>query len=314
MFPGQGSQYIGMTKDFYERFDCSRECFKIAAAVTGLDMESLIFEENDRINITEYTQIALLTAETAILSAVRKLGIKPDMNIGLSLGEYTALVSSGILKYEDACRIVRKRGIYMEKEVPAGLGAMSAVLGLDCAVIEETLKETIAQLESEGIENAENLIGIANYNCPMQQVISGEKYAVEKAGENLIRAGARRVIPLKVSGPFHSAMLKGAGDKLAGELSSVKICSADVPYVSNYNAKIISDVSSDNIKMLLEKQVYSPVLFEQSIRLLCEQGYDCFVEIGPGRTLSGFVGRIDKNVKVIHVETVQELEKLNDMV
>ncbi len=314
MFPGQGSQYIGMAKDFYDCYPCARTCFEEAGRAAGLDMEALIFEENDRLNITEYTQIAMLTAEAAMLRVVEEMGIRPDMNIGLSLGEYAALVSSGVLSYEDACSVVRQRGIYMEKEVPAGVGAMSAVLGMDSAAIENVLADTVAELEKEGVADAGGQIGIANYNCPGQIVISGEAGAVARAGANLCKAGAKRVVPLKVSGPFHSAMLKGAGDKLAKVLCNVTIHPAKVPYVANYSAKIVSDTRTADVRELLEKQVYSPVRFEQSVRLLCEQGYDTFLEIGPGRTLSGFVKKISRDVRIINIEKVEELEKLKDLV
>ncbi len=299
MFPGQGAQYIGMAKDFYEQFDRSKEAFQIASQVTGLDMESLVFEENDNINITEYTQIAILTAEVAILNVIKDMGIKPDVNLGLSLGEYGALVASDVISYEDACSIVRQRGILMEKEVPAGQGAMSAVLGLSAQAIEDVLS---------GYEK----VGIANYNCPGQIVISGEAQAVKDAGEALTAAGAKRVIPLVVSGPFHSKMLKGAGDKLAKVLESVTIESVKTPYVANYNAQLVTEAG--NIKEMLEKQVYSSVRFSQSIELLLAEGVDTFVEIGPGKTLTGFVKKLSRDVKLINVEKVEDLEKLKELV
>jgi len=296
MFPGQGAQYVGMGKDFYDQITVSKDAIQTASKVVGLDLEKLCFEENDDLNITEYTQIAMLTVEVAMLYALEEKGIKSDVNIGLSLGEYGALVASGVLSYEDACKVVRQRGIYMEKEVPAGQGAMSAVLGIDGSVIEDC------------IANIEGNVQIANYNCPGQIVISGDLKAVTEAGKALTEAGARRVIPLNVSGPFHSQLLKGAGDKLGTILDEVTINEIKLPYVANYSAKYVTD--KNDVKELLKKQVYSSVKFEQSIKMLIEDGVDTFIEIGPGKTLSGFVKKISKDVKVFNVEKVEDLELL----
>ena len=196
VFPGQGAQYTGMAKDFYEKYAVSRKVFENASKASGLDVEALCFEENDRLNITEYTQIAMLTAEIAILKAVEEAGIRSQVNAGLSLGEYGALVASGVMKEEDVFTVVRKRGIFMQEAYPTG-GAMSAVLGTDAEMIEKICNET------------QGIVSIANYNCPGQIVITGEETAVAAAGEALKAAGARRVIPLKVSGPFHCELLKG---------------------------------------------------------------------------------------------------------
>ena len=296
MFPGQGAQYVGMGKDFYDQITVSKDAIQTASKVVGLDLEKLCFEENADLNITEYTQIAMLTVEVAMLYALEEKGIKSDVNIGLSLGEYGALVASGVLSYEDACKVVRRRGIYMEKEVPAGQGAMSAVLGIDGSVIEDC------------IANIEGNVQIANYNCPGQIVISGDLKAVTEAGKALTEAGARRVIPLNVSGPFHSQLLKGAGDKLGTILDEVTINEIKLPYVANYSAKYVTD--KNDVKELLKKQVYSSVKFEQSIKMLIEDGVDTFIEIGPGKTLSGFVKKISKDVKVFNVEKVEDLELL----
>jgi len=296
MFPGQGAQYIGMGKDFYEQITVSKNAFITASKVVGLDLVKLCFEENDDLNITEYTQIAMLTVEIAMLNALKEKGIKSDVNIGLSLGEYSALVASGVLSFEDACKVVRQRGIYMEKEVPAGLGAMSAVLGLDAKLIEDC------------ITNIDGNVQIANYNCPGQIVISGDLKAVADAGKALSEVGARRVIPLNVSGPFHSQLLKGAGDKLGTVLDSVTINDIKLPYVANYTAQYVED--KNDVKELLKKQVYSSVKFEQSIKLLIEDGVDTFIEIGPGKTLSGFVKKIARDVTIFNVEKVGDLELL----
>lgn len=296
MFPGQGAQYVGMGKDFYDQITVSKNAFDTASKVVGIDLPKLCFEENDHLNVTEYTQIAMLTVEAAMLFALQEKGIKSDVNIGLSLGEYGALVASEVLSFEDACKVVRQRGIFMEKEVPAGQGAMSAVLGLDADIIQNC------------IENIEGCVQIANYNCPGQIVISGDLNAVADAGKALVDAGARRVIPLNVSGPFHSQLLKGAGDKLGTVLDQVTINDLKVPYVANYTAQYVTN--KNDVKELLEKQVYSSVKFEQSIRLLIEDGVDTFIEIGPGKTLSGFMKKISKEVKVFNVEKVEDMDKI----
>lgn len=303
MFPGQGAQYVGMGASFYEEFACCREVFDKACEVTGLDIKALCFEENENLNKTEYTQIAMYTTEAALLKAVQEKGITCDANVGLSLGEYAALTSSGAMQFEDGCRIVRKRGIYMEQEVPQGIGTMAAILGMTAEQVETVLQEKCDT----------NKVSIANYNCPGQIVISGEKAAVLAAMEELKAAGAKRALELNVSGPFHSPALKGAGDKLEKELASVEFSSVDIPYIANLTAEYVTDNS--NIKDLLVKQVYSSVRFEQSVRLLIEDGFDTFIEIGPGKTLTGFVKKIAKDmgvseIRCINIDKTSDLEQL----
>lgn len=292
MFPGQGAQYVGMGKAFYDEYDVCKAVFDMASNVTGLDIPALCFEENEKINITEYTQIAMLTVEAAIYMAMEQQNIKPDYTAGLSLGEYGALIVSKALDPADAFRIVRKRGIYMQEAVPTG-GAMSAVLGLDAAAIELACEQT------------EGIVSIANYNCPGQIVITGEKHAVDAAGEACKAAGAKRVMPLNVSGPFHSEMLKGAGEKLALELEDVNIHHIAVPYVSNVTADFVTE--RENVKELLTKQVSSSVRWQQSVELLIKNGADEFVEIGPGHTLTGFMKKINRDVAVYHIEKPEDL-------
>ncbi len=296
MFPGQGAQYVGMGKDFYEQIPVCREMFELAGKASGLDVAALCFEENEQINITEYTQIAMLAAEVAMLKAIEEKGLKPDVTGGLSLGEYGALVASGVMSPEDVFKIVRKRGIYMQEAVPNG-GAMVAVLGLDTAVIEKVCEET------------EGCVTIANYNCPGQIVITGEEGAAQAAVEKLTAAGAKRCVPLKVSGPFHSPMLAGAGEKLAQELTHVEIRDIQIPYIANVTADYVTDQAQ--VKPLLEKQVYSSVKWQQTIERMIADGVDTFVEIGPGKTLSGFMRKINKDMKVINIEKVEDLEKLD---
>ncbi len=296
MFPGQGAQYVGMGKDFYEQIPVCREMFELAGKASGLDVAALCFEENEQINITEYTQIAMLAAEVAMLKAIEEKGLKPDVTGGLSLGEYGALAASGVMSPEDVFKIVRKRGIYMQEAVPNG-GAMVAVLGLDTAVIEKACEET------------EGCVTIANYNCPGQIVITGEEGAVQAAVEKLTAAGAKRCVALKVSGPFHSPMLAGAGEKLAQELAHVEIRDIQIPYIANATADYVTDQAQ--VKTLLEKQVSSSVKWQQTIERMIADGVDTFVEIGPGKTLSGFMRKINKDMKVINIEKVEDLEKLD---
>ena len=295
VFPGQGAQYTGMAKDFYEKFPVSREVFEKASKVSGLDIKTLCFEENENLNITEYTQIAMLTAEIAILRAVEEAGIHSQVNAGLSLGEYGALAASGVMREEDAFAIVRKRGILMQEAYPTG-GAMSAILGTDAELIEKICEET------------PGIVSIANYNCPGQIVITGEEKAVLTAGEALKAAGARRVIPLKVSGPFHCELLKEAGKKLGEELEKIEIQTFAIPYVTNVTAQYVTE--SDQVKNLLVKQVSSSVRWQQSVENMISQGVDTFVEIGPGRTLAGFMRKINRNVKVYNIQTVEDAEKV----
>lgn len=299
IFPGQGAQYIGMGKDFYEEFETARDIFDNASNILGIDMKELIFEENDRLNQTEYTQPAMVTTCTAILSQIKNLGYTPDFYAGLSLGEYMAVIGSGILNFKEALQIVRQRGMLMDNAVPAGIGAMSAVLGLDKEVIESVC------------DSIRGIVSIANYNCPGQIVITGEKAAVLEASEKLKEQGAKRVLPLNVSGPFHSLMLKEAGDKLFKILDETPINTPRAGYISNVTAGLVAE--KEEIKELLAKQVYSPVRFWQCIETLIEQGVDTFIEIGPGKTLSGFIKKIDKSLHVINIEKTGDLEKLKEV-
>lgn len=298
MFPGQGAQYIGMGKDFYDAIPVCREMFELAGKASGLDVADLCFTENDKINITEYTQIAMLAAEVAMLKAVEEKGVKPDVTAGLSLGEYGALAASGVMSPEDVFKVVRQRGIYMQEAVPTG-GAMTAVLGLDASVIEKVCEET------------EGIVSIANYNCPGQIVITGEEGAVAAAAQSLTEAGAKRCVPLKVSGPFHSPMLAGAGEKLGKVLEEVTVNEIQIPYIANVTADYVTD--KGQVKELLTKQVSSSVRWEQTIRRMIEDGVDTFIEIGPGKTLSGFMRKISREVKTVSIEKLEDLEKLSEI-
>ena len=294
IFPGQGAQYVGMAKDFYEQIPVSRKVIDKASQATGIDIPALCFQANEKINITEYTQIAMFAAEAAMLRALEERGVRSQGNAGLSLGEYGALLASGVMSEEDAFAAVRRRGILMQEAVPTG-GAMAAVLGAEAALIEEICEKT------------EGIVSVANYNCPGQIVITGEKEAVERAGESLKEAGARRIIPLNVSGPFHSGMLEGAGEKLGEALAEVKLHEFTVPYVTNVTAQYVTETSE--VKELLVKQVSSPVRWQQCVERMLADGVDTFIEIGPGKTLAGFMRKIDRKAKVLNVEKAEDLEK-----
>lgn len=295
VFPGQGSQYVGMGKEFYDNFKEAREVFELAGSVTGLDMKALVFEENEKLSLTEYTQIAILTEEVAVYKVLEKKGLRAEVCAGLSLGEYGALSVCEVMELEELFRIIRKRGIYMQEAYPKG-GAMMAVLGLGTSKIEEIC------------ETAEGLVSVANYNCPGQIVISGEEKAVHSAAEQMLRAGAKRCIPLKVSGPFHSPLLKGAGEKLFDELKDVKLNDPKLPYLSNVTADYVT--GKEQVKELLRKQVFCPVRFMQSIERMTADGVDTFIEIGPGKTLSSFIRRINKEAAVYSIDKLADLERV----
>lgn len=295
IFPGQGSQYVGMGKDFYDTYEEAKEVYKLAGEVSGLDMEELCFTENDKLNITEYTQIAMLATEVAILKVLESKGVKADITAGLSLGEYGALAAADVMDLKDLFYIIRKRGIFMQEEYPVG-GAMTAVLGLDTEKIKEVCDKT------------EGIVTIANYNCPGQIVITGEEKAVAAAAEALTAAGAKRCVPLKVSGPFHSALLKGAGEKLEQELISVELRDPSIPYITNVNALDVTEAAP--IKTLLKNQVSNSVCWQQTIEKMIANGVDTFIEIGPGKTLSGFMRKINKDVKCMNIDKLADMDKV----
>jgi [acyl-carrier-protein] S-malonyltransferase len=258
-------------------------------------MEKLCFTENDELNITEYTQIAMLATEVAILKVLEAKGVKADTTAGLSLGEYGALAAADVMNLKDLFYIIRKRGIFMQEAYPVG-GAMTAVLGLDSDKIKEIC------------DNTEGIVTIANYNCPGQIVITGEKDAVDRASTALTEAGAKRCVPLKVSGPFHSELLNGAGEKLGRELIPINIRNPKIPYISNVGA--LDVVEKAPIKTLLVNQVSNSVCWQQTIEKMIAGGVDTFIEIGPGKTLSGFMRKINKDVKCMNIDKLADLDKV----
>lgn len=294
IFPGQGAQACGMGKDFYEQTETGKRIFDKATQLMGFSMPQLCFEENDRLDITEYTQAAMVTVSIAMMRVLEENGIKPDVAAGLSLGEYCALAAAGVMSDEDAIRTVRQRGILMQEAVPVGEGAMAAILALDAAVIEE-------------VTGAMEGVWIANYNCPGQIVISGEKAAVEEACEKLKAAGAKRAVMLNVSGPFHSGMLTAAGEKLGQVLSRVELHEPRIPYVANVTAQYVK--SAGEVKELLTRQVSSSVRWQQSVEAMIGDGVDTFIEIGPGKTLAGFMRKISRDVKTLNVEKLEDIGK-----
>ena len=294
IFPGQGAQACGMGQDFYEQTETGKRIFDKATELMGFSMPQLCFEENDRLDITEYTQAAMVTASIAMMRVLEENGIKPDVAAGLSLGEYCALAAAGVMSDEDAIRTVRQRGILMQEAVPVGGGAMAAILALDAAAIEE-------------VTGAMEGVWIANYNCPGQIVISGEKAAVEEACEKLKAAGAKRAVMLNVSGPFHSGMLTAAGEKLGQVLSRVELHEPRIPYVANVTAQYVK--SAAEVKELLTRQVSSSVRWQQSVEAMIGDGVDTFIEIGPGKTLAGFMRKISRDVKTLNVEKLEDIGK-----
>ena len=292
IFPGQGAQYVGMAKDFYDNFEDSKKVFDEADDVLDIELKKICFEENDDINKTEYTQPAMVAAEVAIYEHLKNAGLKADVFAGLSLGEYSALVAAGAMTLADGIKTVRRRGILMQNEVPLGMGGMAAVIAMDADKIAEIC------------ENTPGKVQIANYNCPGQIVISGEAEAVKAASAALAEAGAKRVIPLNVSGPFHSQMLVPAGEKLYDFLQGVDVAEGFAPYYCNADAEEITDAAK--VKELLKRQVYSSVRWQQTIERMLADGVDEFVEIGPGKTLSGFIKKINRNVKVCNIDKMED--------
>ena len=301
VFPGQGAQYIGMAKDLYESFEVAKEVIDKANSILDFDLISMMHDEDKKSELskTENTQPALLTHSMAIMEILSKYeSFKYDACLGLSLGEYSALAASNAIDFKDAVELVRKRGLIMSNEVADGEGAMCAVIGAN----RELIEECILKLESGTVE-------IANYNSPAQIVISGEKAAVEEAAVLLKENGAKRAIMLDVSGPFHSSLLKGAGEKLKLELDKVDMKEPSVDVVSNVDASIHKD--PDEIKSILMKQVYSSVLWEDSISKLIDEGFDRFIEIGPGKTLRAFIKKIASkkkaDVEIINIDTAADV-------
>ena len=297
LFAGQGAQYLGMGSELYDQYELVRSTFDEASQVLGYDVRALIDQDEEKLNQTRYTQPAILTTSVAIYRLLADKGIEPDMVAGLSLGEYSALVAAGALDFKTAVALVAKRGSFMEEAAPAGSGKMVAVLNSEVSLIEEVCQEA----------SAIGVVSPANYNTPSQIVIGGEVAAVDKAVELLKDAGVKRLIPLNVSGPFHTALLKPASQRLAEVLETVEFSDFVRPLVGNTEATVME---KERVKELLTRQVMEPVRFYDSIAKMQEAGVTEFVEIGPGKVLSGFIKKIDKSADVRQVEDVESLNSL----
>ena len=297
LFAGQGAQYLGMGRELYDQYELVRSTFNDASQVLGYDVRALIDQNEEKLNQTRYTQPAILTTSVAIYRLLADKGIEPDMVAGLSLGEYSALVAAGALDFKTAVALVAKRGSFMEEAAPAGSGKMVAVLNAEVSLIEEVCQEA----------SAIGVVSPANYNTPSQIVIGGEVAAVDKAVELLKDAGVKRLIPLNVSGPFHTALLKPASERLAEVLETVEFSDFVRPLVGNTEATVMEKA---RVKELLTRQVMEPVRFYDSIATMQKAGVTEFIEIGPGKVLSGFIKKIDKSADVRQVEDVESLNAL----
>ncbi len=296
IFPGQGAQVCGMGQDFYEQTETGKKVFDLATELLGFSVPELCFTENDRLDITEYTQAAMVTTSIAMMKVLEENGREAGCGCGTQPGRILrAGYAAGVMSEKDAIATVRQRGILMQEAVPAGVGAMAAILAMDAAAIEAVIAAI------EGVQ-------IANYNCPGQIVISGKKEAVETACEKLKEAGAKRTVMLNVSGPFHSRMLTGRGREAgrgAGERGGPH---PGIPYVANVTAEYVTDAAE--VKPLLMKQVSSSVRWQQSVRTMLADGVDTFIEIGPGKTLAGFMKKIDRTATVLNIEKLEDVDKV----
>lgn len=298
IFAGQGAQYVGMGKDLYDNIDVCKEVFEIADRELGYSISEICFNgSKEELDSTENTQPAILTVSIAALKALEVNDIKADIVAGLSLGEYSALVCSGVLSFEDAVKVVKKRGKFMQEAVPQGVGGMAAILGLDREKVQEVCD----------VAGEKGLVKIANYNCPGQIVIAGENEALKLACEKAGEFGAKRVIELSVSGPFHTPLLKPAADKLYSELEKVQLEEMKIPVITNVTADYIEDTKE--IKDILKKQVMSSVLWEDTIIRMIEDGVDTFIEVGPGKALRGFAKKINRKLNLYNVEDIKSLNK-----
>ncbi|WP_057913444.1 ACP S-malonyltransferase [Peribacillus muralis] len=301
VFPGQGSQSIGMGLSLYQENERAQQIFRSADEKLDFPLSELIFNGTQQeLTVTYNAQPALLTTSYALVSALKEAGIQADYTAGHSLGEYTALVASGAISFEDAVYTVRKRGEFMEAAVPNGQGSMAAILGMD--------REALAEVTSEITATGES-VQLANINCPGQIVISGTSEGVKLASAKAKENGAKRALPLEVSGPFHSELMKPAAEKLQGILDEVIIKQAEIPVISNVTANPIT--SPIEIKEKLIEQLYSPVLWEDSVRTLLELGVDTFIEVGPGKVLGGLIKKIDRSA---HIHSVSDLDTLTKTV
>ena len=301
VFPGQGAQKVGMGKDFFDNYDVAKKMFKEADEALGYSIMKMCFEgPEEDLKLTANTQPAILTISCIANEILKENGVQPEITGGHSLGEYSALVAAGVLKFQDAVALVHKRGAYMQEAVPVGEGGMAAIIGVDREKIVEICQSV----------SAESPVQAVNFNCPGQIVIAGATRGVELAVEELKAAGAKKAVILPVSAPFHSTLMKPAAEKLAVELDKVTLSDARIPVVANVNAQVLT--KAEDIKASLVAQAASPVLWEDCVAKMKEFGADVLLEAGPGKTLCGFNRRIDKSIKSLNVEDVESLEKSLD--
>ena len=299
MFSGQGAQYAGMGKDLYDNYAVAKEVFDRADEVLGYSIKDICFSDEEKLGLTEFTQPAILTMSIAAMKVMQENGINADMTAGLSLGEYSALVASGAMKFEEAVALVQKRGKFMAEAVPNGKGGMFAIIGLDTELVEKSCEEAVKEIGGVAVP--------ANYNAPGQIVIGGDAATVEKAAEIAKEKGAKMAVKLKVSGPFHTSLLQPAADKLLPELEKMNIGKMEIPVYTNVTAETLKNESE--IVPTWAKQVVSPVRWEHIIKNMYDAGADTFIELGPGKTLCGFVKRTVKGVVNVNVEDTASLEK-----
>lgn len=303
LFPGQGAQSLGMGKDIYEKYDVAKEVYKKVQELTGIDVTKITFENEELLNQTQYTQICILTMSLAILEILKQNGIQAEVASGLSLGEYTALINSGVLNFEDGIQLVKKRGEYMQKLVPEGEWLMVAILGME----EEKVIE-VCKLANE--KSTENFVVPVNFNCPGQIVISGNKSGVETAEIIAKEQGARKVRELKTSGPFHTEKLKEASEALKKDLEKVEFHQFNNTVIKNIDGTEYKE--TDDIREILAKHIISPVKFTTVLQKMLDMGVDTFVEVGPGKTLSGFIKKMptEKEIRILNINNCETLENV----
>lgn len=298
LFPGQGSQTVGMGKEIYDNYEIAKNVYEKVKELTGIDVAKISFEgPEELLNETKYTQIAILTMSLAILEILKKEGIKADISAGLSLGEYAALIYSKAISFEDGVKVVKQRGKYMQELAPKGEWAMAAILGMEDEQVEEVCKRV-----------SKGFVVPANFNCKGQVAISGEKEAVEEAQVIAKELGAKRVVPLKTSGPFHTEKLVDASNALRKELENIEIGQFETEVVKNIDGEIYQN--EDDLKDILARHIISPVKFSKIIQKMIDNGVDTFIEIGPGKALSGFVKKAetDKEITILNINNVESLE------